>query len=38
MGLSISTRDGVVRYGAVDLYCGRSGRVWRCISLLGTVC
>ena len=29
--------DGVVDYGAVDLYWGRCGRIWRCGSLLGTV-
>ena len=27
--LWISTGDGVVGYGAVDLYCGRCGRVCR---------
>ena len=26
----------MVGYGAVDLYWGRCGRVYRCISLLGT--
>ena len=27
----------MVDYGAVDLYWGRCGRIWRCGSLLGTV-
>ena len=27
----------MVGYGAVDPYCGRCGRVWRCRYLLGTV-
>ena len=28
--LQISTGDGPVKYGAVDLYWGRCGRLWRC--------
>ena len=36
MVLLISTGDAMVGYGAVDLYLGRCGRVYRCISLLGT--
>ena len=31
----ISTGDGPVEYGAVDLYWGRCGRLLRCGSLLG---
>ena len=27
----------MVDYGAVDVYWGRCGRLWRCRSLLGTV-
>ena len=37
MGRYISTGDGVVDYGAVNLYLVRCGRLWRCRSLLGTV-
>ena len=33
----MSTGDGVVGYGDVDLYWGRCGRVCRCTSLLGTL-
>ena len=36
MTLLISTGDGVVGYGAVDLYWGRCGREWGERSLLGT--
>ena len=36
MALYISTGDGVVEYRTVDLYCGRSSRIWCCRSLLGT--
>ena len=38
MALYISTGDGVVDYRTVDLFLGRSSRVWCCRSLLGTVC
>ena len=34
----ISTRDGVVGYGAVCLYWRRCGRLPQCRSLLGTLC
>ena len=37
MSLYISTGDVVVGNGAIDLYCGRNGRVLCCISLLGTM-
>ena len=37
MVVYIPTGDVVVGYVAVDLYWGRCGRVWRCISLLETV-
>ena len=37
MSLLISTGDVVVEKGAIDLYCGRNGRVWCCRSLLGTM-
>ena len=35
MALYISTGDGVVEYRTVDLYWGRSSRIWCCGSLLG---
>ena len=37
MSLWISTGDVVVGNGEIDLYRGRNGRVWCCISLLGTM-
>ena len=37
MVLYISTGDGVVGNGAIDLYWGRNGRIWCCRSLLGTM-
>ena len=37
MGRYISTGDGVVDYGAVNLFLVRCGRLWHCRSLLGTV-
>ena len=33
MALYISTGDGVVHYRIVDLYWGRSSRIWCCRSL-----
>ena len=35
--MQISTGDVVVGNGAIDLYCGRSGGVWCCRTLLETM-